>query len=46
MRPSVDTDGCKVYECPQCSARYDDPESRYCEDCEVTLRCLANSRDL
>jgi len=46
MRPSVDTEGCKLYECPKCGARYDEPESRYCEDYEATLRCLDNSRDL
>jgi len=46
MRPSVDVEGCGMYECLECGARYDEPETRYCEDCEVALRCLDHSRDL
>jgi hypothetical protein len=46
MRPSIDVKACELYECPRCGTRYDEPEGRYCENCEGTLRCLDNSRDL
>jgi hypothetical protein len=46
MRPSIDVEGCELYECPDCGGRTESPETRYCGNCGTTLKCLNNSRDL
>lgn len=46
MRPNIEKDVEKVYECFSCGARTSDPGDDGCPDCGNALMNLAASRDL
>lgn len=46
MRPNIDKEPVKVYECFTCGARTTAPHEGGCPDCGNELMNLANSRDL
>ncbi|GAD51451.1 hypothetical protein MBEHAL_0211 [Halarchaeum acidiphilum MH1-52-1] len=46
MRPTVETEDSRTYECLRCGARVVAPETRVCEACGGPLQSLSRSRDL
>jgi len=46
MRPNNAEDGIDVYECFNCGARSEAPDSEVCADCGGELLHLGRSRDL
>jgi len=46
MRPNIEQDGEKVYECFSCGARTVDPGKGGCPNCGNELMNLSHSRDL
>ncbi|MEF8777673.1 MAG: rubrerythrin-like domain-containing protein [Natronomonas sp.] len=46
MRPNQIKNGINTYECFECGARVDDPDTRTCPGCGGELLHLGRSRDL
>lgn len=46
MRPTVEVEGAREYECLACGARVENPSGGVCRDCGSTLRSLGRERDL
>lgn len=46
MRPSNNSTEIKLYECPECKDRVQEPETRWCDACGVEYMNLSRERDL